>query len=254
MIGQKFGRWTVVGGSKSHDKKHTKVFCQCICGTERYVFTDGLRRGKSRSCGCMGSESYNANRKMGLILDCFLGWTTEYLHVIRVGDAYALVDEVDYPALNQHNWRLCRNRSGSYYALTTVGTGRRGRRTVGMHRIVLDLPKGFDVDHRNCNGLDNRRENLRSATRSQNIANQRKHITNKWRSRYKGVKKSGRRWEARLKKNGIEHSLGTFVVEEEAALAYNKAAKKLFGEFALINEIPSLATEVQISSKEAVQS
>ncbi len=102
-----------------------------------------------------------------------------------------------------------------------------------MHHIIakrmnLDLSKG--IDHINCNKLDNRRENLRVATRSQNMFNRTAQRNN--RSGLKGVTKRKGKWTARIQKDGIQYDLGLFNTPEEASTAYTEAAEQLHGEFA----------------------
>jgi hypothetical protein len=89
------------------------------------------------------------------------------------------------------------------------------------------------VDHINGNGLDNRDENLRLATNSQNQMNSRKRSGTS--SRYKGVSLQRKRWRAQIKLDGKLIYLGMFDTEEQAAMAYDYAAIELFGEFSRIN-------------------
>lgn len=98
-----------------------------------------------------------------------------------------------------------------------------------------ELPKGFLLDHINRIKDDNRIENLRIATRSQNIANS--SIRKNCKSKYKGVIFNCNKWQARISVDNKRISLGYFIKETDAALAYNKAALEYFREFANLNII-----------------
>ncbi len=106
-----------------------------------------------------------------------------------------------------------------------------------MHSLIINPPENFVVDHINHNGLDNRKANLRLATRTQNNCNRRKHNRNKCHSRFKGVSwhKHRKRWSAQINIYRKRKSLGYFEDETEAAKAYDKAAKKYHKEFAYLN-------------------
>lgn len=112
---------------------------------------------------------------------------------------------------------------------------------IRFHELVLPVPKGFVVDHINRNSLDNRKVNLRKATRSQNMQN-RGADRDSVHSRFKGVTKikdpkRRKLWVARLyiKKRPVEYAY--FSTEKEAALAYNSWALKYHGEFAVLNDV-----------------
>jgi hypothetical protein len=103
-----------------------------------------------------------------------------------------------------------------------------------LHRFVLDAPSGFDVDHINKDKLDNRRFNLRLASRSQNCANSGPRAGT---SLYKGVRwvKERSAWRASIGFNYHYRTLGDFGDEQSAALAYDRAAYATWGEFAYLN-------------------
>lgn len=139
---------------------------------------------------------------------------------------FALVDAEDYPVVSRFSW-FAKKAPRTFYAARTARTVRRKNRFMHCHLL------GFTgIDHINGNGLDNRRQNLRKATSSQNNANRQ---PNKGRQ-YKGTHKvSPNCFEARITKQGKPYYLGTFKTEKEAARAYNEAAKSLFGDFARLN-------------------
>ncbi len=105
-----------------------------------------------------------------------------------------------------------------------------------MHREIIKAPDNLFVDHINLNGLDNRKANLRLATKIQNSRNTPK-MKRKTSSKYKGVsyQKRDRIWRAKIKINRRDKHLGSFRDEIDAAEAYDKAAHKYFGEFARPN-------------------
>jgi hypothetical protein len=110
-----------------------------------------------------------------------------------------------------------------------------GWREVQMHRVVMGEPEGF-VDHRNGDGLNNLRDNLRPATPVENMQNSRLSRRNK--SGYKGVSfhRATQKWQAAIRVEGRNYGLGSsFPTPEAAALAYDKAARQHFGAFAALN-------------------
>lgn len=140
----------------------------------------------------------------------------------------ALVSAQDYWLVRQFKWsaqKSCR----SWYAITTQ-PGARPKR-ISMHRLIAGFPP-FALDHRNCNGVDNQRGNLRPADARQNQGNSRRALNNT--SGFKGVHwhKQGNCWQARISKHGKRVSLGLFYSARLAHAAYMRAACNVFGEFA----------------------
>jgi len=153
-------------------------------------------------------------------------------------DKYAIVDAEDYEQLRQYKWYAKKGYS-TYYAGRGVRVYEDGRyegvKQKLMHRLITNAPAGMLVDHRNHNGLDNRRENMRVCTREQNSHNQRPYRGSS--CGYKGVtlhKRDGV-FEVNIRYKGNLNYIGRFKDADDAARAYDKKAKELFGEFAYLN-------------------
>jgi hypothetical protein len=154
-------------------------------------------------------------------------------------DLVALVDDADYDALNQFAWYVHHGSDRLCYAIRMTDDGG----SLLMHREILQLSPDQETDHRDNNGLNNQRANLRIGTRSQNGQNARKHRDAKH-SIYKGVcwNKQKEAWQASIKLPERRLFLGIFKTQREAGLAYNTAARKYFGEFARLNHVPDTPT------------
>ena len=142
---------------------------------------------------------------------------------------YATIDAADFEVVSRYSW-AAQETTGGVYAKTWVAG-----KNLYIHRVIMEvIDSKIHVDHRNQNTLDNRRENLRLTDK---FGNARNRAPNKRRkhTRYKGVTLRGKRWEAKIKIKGEVVNLGRFETDIEAALAYDRAARELFGEFAYLN-------------------
>lgn len=158
-------------------------------------------------------------------------YKTSVFRVYMVGNQkYALVDEKDLPKVLNHRWRAVKPRY-VWYACAFVG-----RRMIFMHRLIGGDGK-LEIDHRNGNGLDNVRKNIRRSTRSQNASNRSRTKGNT--SGYKGVifDRRFKKWYSRIGVGGKLIYLGCFKSSREAAAVYNKAAVEYHGEFAYLNPV-----------------
>lgn len=147
----------------------------------------------------------------------------------------AIVDDDDFDRLKIHRWFLLKDGKRCY-AKRNVKIGDKWT-TVSMHSDVLGLPRGRRIDHRDRDGLNNQKDNLRPATQSQNCMN-RVSPGNKF--GFKGVSFDGRTsrpFFARLRTKGKTFQCGYFATAIEAAMAYNHKAVEVFGEFANLNPV-----------------
>jgi hypothetical protein len=154
----------------------------------------------------------------------------------------AIVDDAVVALLMQNRWIAARDhRRQQWYAQANVYRQDGVRTTISMHRLLMGNPPGKMVDHRNGNGLDNRRQNLRVSTPSENSRNMLNCKSHS--SRFKGVSwHSGKqKWTAQIMVDRRLIHLGTYADEVAAARVYNEAALRHFGEFANLNEIPQEA-------------
>jgi hypothetical protein len=146
----------------------------------------------------------------------------------------AFVDDEDYERLNQFKWYAVKG-GRTFYAQRNIKLTTR-MSCMLMHRMILEPKDKYHTDHKNGNGLDNRKENLRYASEAQNQWNSQKRIGNST-SRFKGVEwnKKQQKWRANIRVNRIKKYLGCFADETDAAKAYDNKAKELFGEYAKLN-------------------
>lgn len=144
----------------------------------------------------------------------------------------AVIDAEDFERASAHCWHLI--VKGQYAAAWMDVDGK--QKHVYLHRFILNAPRGTEVDHKDGNGLDCRKQNLRLVSHKQNMWNSRKR-SKPASSKYKGVAWYTRhgKWRARIMTNGKDLFLGYFKTEEEAARAYDVAASEHRGSSAKLN-------------------
>lgn len=147
---------------------------------------------------------------------------------------HALVSLADYRKVSKLPWFVRLAKNGSVYAMTS-----KSGKTIYMHRFILEETESkTDIDHKDGDGLNNTRANLRRVTRQQNMFNARRYITADRTSIFKGVSRNQRKenpYSAFIKHDGKSRFLGNFPDPQSAAKAYDTAARKYFGEFARLN-------------------
>ena len=145
--------------------------------------------------------------------------------VLANNKGIATVSDADYAWLSQYKWYLT---IGGYAAAKIDGKQTR------MHRIILGAVGSDIVDHVNMDKLDNTRENLRLANKSQNNAHRISVVS---KTGYRGVEKHKNKWRACLEYQHKRYRFGNFESAIDAAAKYNEMAKEIYGGFAILNEI-----------------
>ncbi len=154
----------------------------------------------------------------------------------------AMIDDEDFELVNAYKWRVGDKKVK--YAITDIKVDGKYK-TVRMHRLIMGAKKGEQIDHKDHNGLNNQKHNLRICTHAENSKNRRSYGSSKYLGVHKfeysrTFKRKGNTvtysyWRARIKSGEKYISLGTHKNEEDAARAYDKAATELHGEFANLN-------------------
>lgn len=151
----------------------------------------------------------------------------------NAGKYFVMVDDEDYEELNKYKWHV-RIGPRTFYAIRNDN-----HITLYMHRIITKAKRGVLVDHRDLNGLNNQKYNLRKCNQAQNIRNGRCRQNNT--TGFKGVnyQRKIKKYQARVGYENKRLYLGVYNTPIEAAKIYNQKALELFGEFAKLNIIPS---------------
>lgn len=157
---------------------------------------------------------------------------SKYSHLV------ALVDDEDFERLNKFRWAAQKSKkSTTYYVGRRIEEAGKSINYM-MHWAVIGKPENeMVIDHIDGNGLNNQKSNLRKCTQRQNLMNRPGDADST--SKYKGVdyKPSSKKWRVQITENRKKKHIGCFNTEYEAALAYNEAAKRCYGEFARLNII-----------------
>lgn len=222
-------RLVVMGRAENTVCGSAKWVCKCMCGNNKYVIATGrdLRTGHTKSCGCLNSANTIQRNKDGhkntydLAGEYGIGYTVK-------GEPFWF-DLEDYDKIKDYCWYY--NKDG-YVITNNPGA----QTSIRLHRMVMNAPDNMDVDHiihphGNEHKIDNRKSNLRLATRSQNQMNRSIAVNNV--SGVVGVHFSKRdeKWIAYIKINGKRKHLGSFDNKDDAIYARQMAEELCFGEY-----------------------
>lgn len=231
LTGQKFGRLTVIKRGPNSKSRNTQWWCLCDCQIDKsqeeqkltLVIGNNLIRGITKSCGCLQREIASETHSKPNTYD----WSREYgVGFTSQPDSYGryefYFDKEDYDKIKDYTWSF----SNDYLRYTKD-------RSIAMHQLILPTENGLNPEHIHGEKTknDNRKENLRPATQSQNMMNTKIRKNNT--SGVKGVywRKDTGKWSAGIWVNNHHVSLGCFSELEDAKMARKKAEEKYFGEF-----------------------
>lgn len=234
LAGKQFGSWLVLYQTddiiRPNGVHHQAWMCKCLkCGKIKSVDGETLKRGQSVCCKeCSKGHKKDFNEYS--IKD-------QKVYVKLTQNQVCCIDLEDLPKINKYRWIAIKdhnNQQENYYA---VARNRKSvnnsidKKMIRMHCLIME--SDF-VDHKDCNGLNNCKENLRIYTdMSLNNANSRKRKNTI--TKYKGVYAEGKRYRSYIKFHNKTIIIGFFDTEEEAAKAYDLKAIELFGEYARLN-------------------
>jgi hypothetical protein len=146
---------------------------------------------------------------------------------------FAIIDDEDFKLVNEYTWYAAwSTNTNSFYAHTSVRNPNGKQVLLGMHRLIMDAPKGMHVDHIDHNTLDNRREKLRICTRSQNKCNSRVYANNSCGHKNIYWNKARNKWHAHISVNKKQIHLGYHINIEDAIAAAKAGRQKYHGDFA----------------------
>lgn len=237
-VGDVIGRLTVLEKGKTYvyknGTKDTEWICRCNCKNQTIVkkrYSNLIKKNRIPSCGCIGREKTSIRSKKYNKYDL----SGEY------GIGYAsntnnpfYFDLEDYDLIKNFCWR--EEKKG--YLRTSIITNGEEKQII-LHRLIMNLSneKKLFVDHINHNVYDNRKQNLRIVTNTQNIQNSKPNSKNKTGVPGVDFRKDCKKWMVRITINGNRIRLGSFDTFEEAVQARIEAENKYFGEYSYWNSI-----------------
>jgi len=224
LKGQRFGRLLVLERCENNYYGRTCWLCKCDCdGKIVKITTKSLRNGDTQSCGCLNKERLFESIKKYNTYDLTGEFGVGYDHK---GDSF-LFDKEDYDKIKKYCWIVAEEYVKAY------SMGDFSHKMIYLHRLIMGIDdKNIKIDHDNKTPSDNRKNNLRIATDTQNLQNCSLSIRNS--SGVIGVDwmKSRCKYRARIQVNGEGIHLGVFNKIENAITARLKAEKEYFKEFA----------------------
>ena len=237
LSGMQFGQLSVI--KISHRNKNGKIVyeCNCSCGKENLlIIGTHLTSGNTKSCGCLqkkivkkigkNNKQYN---KYDLSGEYGIGWTNNT-------NTEFYFDLEDYEKIKNFCWR---NNDDDY--ILTHDSKSNNYSNIWIHRLILNVDQeDIEIDHKNHNKRDNRKENLRISIHSKNGKNKGLFKNNKSSTSDVCWHKASQKWQARICVDNKRIYLGCFADLNEAIKVRKEAEQKYFGEYSYDNSIKAV--------------
>lgn len=246
LIGKKFERLTVLEQAEDYidnkGKHYARWLCECDCGNKIITLGNALKKGNTKSCGCFRDECRIENNKRYKKKYNIYDLSGEYGIGYTTNGKEFLFDLEDYNLIKDYCWAA--NTQGYIVAPVVNNSEKR----IKMHRLIVDCSNDFDVDHIHGKETryDNRKENLRIATKSQNNMNKGLQSNNTSSITGVGWHKGVNKWIAYITINKKRINLGSFANFDEAVKVRKQAEEKYFGEFSYDNSMRDINGQQKI--------
>jgi len=203
----------------------TKTEYSCKCGNACFIMPRHVLNGRTKSCGrCKRTRTRTVLSSNQILFNELYG--DIYRIIPLTQGRWTIIDTKNLQLINNYTWKYHKNYVKS----------KQHDKDLFLHRLITNAPFDKVVDHIDGNPLNNLESNLRICSCKENAHN-RKQISTNNTIGYKGLKKVGIKYQVYITNNSKQLYLGTFPTKKEAAIAYNNAAIKYFGEFARLNDI-----------------
>ena len=234
LIGKRFGKLTVIERTENYiapSKKYqlSQWKCICDCGKETVVTGSNLKRGNTTSCGCEAIKTRSLNGKKNKKLNTY-SFKGDYVIGIDGNNNSFVFDTDDFDRVSKHCWNV--NLSTGY-----VTTNIKRKHVILSRYIMRVSDEKILIDHRNHILTDNRKSNLRYASKSENCRNSKPQSNNTSGIPGVSLNKKSNKWVAYIYVNNIRKHLGTFTNKEDAITARMKAENEYFQDFSYLNSI-----------------
>ena len=252
LTGKRFNMLTVIKQAPDYicpdGRKRSRWYCKCDCGNEDIiVYGSSLKNGNTKSCGCIRTNLIIERNKTDHRKYCEYDLNGEYgIGYTTNNHSKFYFDLEDYEKIKEGAW-IKDNKGYIKWTKRIVTEDGIKKKDLLLHRIVMNATDNKDIDHINHNPEDNRKENLRFVTESQNMRNRKIPSNNT--SGVKGVcfDKWSNKWVSRITYHNKNYSLGNFDNKEDAIAARKAAEEKYFGEYSYDNSM-KIAEENKIAN------